>query len=144
MFIGLGDAQVIDSVTIIWDDSSSSSFANVEPNSFIRITQGVNDIQDQMDLSVSTNEISIINDLFVSPNIIGRGSRLVEITSSSGFDQSSQVIVYDMNGRIFFPDYNVSSEIIRLDTQALPAGVYVLSVLDKLQTRNTKLVITTF
>ena len=97
-----------------------------------------------MDLSVSTNEISIINDLFVSPNIIGRGSRLVEITSSSGFDQSSQVIVYDMNGRIFFPDYNVSSEIIRLDTQAVPAGVYVLSVLDKLQTRNTKLVITTF
>jgi len=144
VFIGLGDAQVIDSVTIIWNDSSSSSFANVEPNSFIRITQGVNDIQDQMDLSVSTNEISIINDLFVSPNIIGRGSNLVEITSGSGFDQSSQVIVYDMNGQIFVPEYNLSSELIQLDTQALPAGVYVLSVLDKLQTRNTKLVITTF
>ena len=144
VFIGLGDARVIDSVTIIWDNNSSSNFADVELNSFIRITQGVNDIQDQMDLSVSTNELSIEDDLFISPTIIGAGSTLVEVTSSLEFDQSSQVIVYDMNGRIFLPEYNVSSEIIRLDVQGLPTGVYVLSVRDKLQYRNTKLVVASF
>ena len=141
MFIGLGDAQVIDSVTIIWDDNSSSMYSTVELNSFIRITQGISDIQDQMDLSVSTSDLTLQNDLIIYPNIIDSGSRTINVLSESDFDQNTQVILYDMNGRSYIPQYDLSSELIQLTTQFLPAGVYVLSVRDQFQSRNVKVVV---
>ena len=141
VFIGLGDAQVIDSVTIIWDDNSSSMYSTVELNSFIRITQGISDIQDQMDLSVSTSDLTLQNDLIIYPNIIDSGSRTINVLSESDFDQNTQVILYDMNGRSYIPQYDLSSELIQLTTQFLPAGVYVLSVRDQFQSRNVKVVV---
>lgn len=141
VFIGLGNAQVIDSVTIIWDDNSNSVYSTVELNSFIRITQGINDIQDQMDLSVSTNDLAFQNDLRVYPNFIDSGSRTITVLSSSGFDQTTQVVIYDMSGRLYIPEYDVRTEMIQLTTQSLPTGVYVLAVRDQFHSRNVKVVV---
>ena len=142
VLIGLGDAQVIDSVTIIWDDNTNSTYSTVELNSFIRITQGITDIQDQMDLSVSTNDIVFKNDLRVYPNIIGNGSRTINILSDSGFEPTTQVIIYDMNGRLYIPQYDISPNFIQLNTHhSLPTGIYILSVRDQAQSRNVKIVV---
>ena len=142
VLIGLGDAQVIDSVTIIWDDNTNSTYSTVELNSFIRITQGITDIQDQMDLSVSTNDIVFKNDLRVYPNIIGNGSRTINILSDSGFEPTTQVIIYDMNGRLYISQYDISPNFIQLNTHhSLPTGIYILSVRDQAQSRNVKIVV---
>lgn len=142
VLIGLGDAQVIDSVTIIWDDNTNSTYSTVELNSFIRITQGITDIQDQMDLSVSTNDIVFKNDLRVYPNIIGNGSRTINILSDSGFEPTTQVIIYDMNGRLYIPQYDIRPDFIQLNTHhSLPTGIYILSVRDQAQSRNVKIVV---
>ena len=142
VLIGLSDAQVIDSVTIIWDDNTNSTYSTVELNSFIRITQGITDIQDQMDLSVSTNDIVFKNDLRVYPNIIGNGSRTINILSDSGFEPTTQVIIYDMNGRLYIPQYDISPNFIQLNTHhSLPTGIYILSVRDQAQSRNVKIVV---
>ena len=142
MLIGLGDAQVIDSVTIIWDDNTNSTYSTVELNSFIRITQGITDIQDQTDLSVSTNDIVFKNDLRVYPNIIGNGSRTINILSDSGFEPTTQVIIYDMNGRLYIPQYDIRPDFIQLNTHhSLPTGIYILSVRDQAQSRNVKIVV---
>ena len=142
VLIGLGDAQVIDSVTIIWDDNTNSTYSTVELNSFIRITQGITDIQDQMDLSVSTNDIVFKNDLRVYPNIIGNGSRTINILSDSGFEPTTQVIIYDMNGRLYIPQYDIRPDFIQLNTHHfLPTGIYILSVRDQAQSRNVKIVV---
>ena len=142
VLIGLGDAQVIDSVTIIWDDNTNSTYSTVELNSFIRITQGITDIQDQMDLSVSTNDIVFKNDLRVYPNIIGNGSRTINILSDSGFEPTTQVIIYDMNGRLYIPQYDIRPDFIQLNTHHfLPTGIYILSVRDQAQSRNVKIIV---
>ena len=141
VFIGLGDARSIDSLSIIWDDATADNYSNIEINSFIRIRQGVAEIENQMDLSVSTEELTVQNDLVVYPNIIQSGSSTIYVTSESGFDKNTLVTLYNMSGQVFIQEVDLDQSMIQVSAQFLPIGAYIIAVSDEFRYRTAKIII---
>lgn len=119
---GLGNAAVIDSITIKWTSGSTETFTSITPDQFYTITEG------QGIVSVSPETGSVINSYRLRQNYPNPFNPSTRISFAIPQNSRSSLSIYDVNGKLIETllnsDLKSGEYSVEWDASTHPSGVY--------------------
>lgn len=123
---GLGNASIIDSLTVKWPGGGIEVFTNIAPNQFYTITEG------QGIVGIHNDPSSAPGDYQLNQNYPNPFNPVTEISFSIPQQEFVNLSIYDINGRLIEALINNNltqgSHSIRWNASSFPSGIYFCKI----------------